>query len=35
MLVMIGLGGLFVLGWRALVYWCAGRRARGVPAIKT
>jgi hypothetical protein len=35
MLVMIGLGGLFVLGWRALVYWWAGRRARGVPAIKT
>ncbi len=30
MLVMIGLGGLFVLAWRALAYWLAGRRARGL-----
>jgi hypothetical protein len=25
MLVMIGLGGLFVLGWRALVFWWIAR----------
>jgi hypothetical protein len=34
MLVMIGLGGLFVVGWRAVVYWWAGRRARGVAAVE-
>jgi hypothetical protein len=28
MLVMLGLGGLFMLAWRALAYWSAGRRAR-------
>jgi len=28
MLVMLGLGGLFMLGWRAVVFWWA-RRARG------
>ncbi len=25
MLVMIGLGGLFMLGWRGVAYWWAGR----------
>jgi len=27
LLVMLGLGVLSILGWRALVYWLAGRRA--------
>ena len=30
MLVMLGLGGLFVLGWRAAAYWWA-RRKVGAP----
>jgi hypothetical protein len=27
MLVMLGLGGLFMLGWRALAYWRLSRRS--------
>lgn len=27
MLVMLGLGGLFMLGWRGLVYWRLARKA--------
>jgi uncharacterized membrane protein YfcA len=32
MLVVLGLGGLFVLGWRGVYYWLASRRRRPATA---
>lgn len=34
MLVVMGLGGLFVLGWRGVYYWLANRRRRPAAAAE-
>jgi hypothetical protein len=34
MVIVLGLGGLFVLGWRAAVYWWVGRQAREAQQVR-